>query len=54
MIKDCTCEHKEQDRLHGKGKRVYNKGEKMARCTVCKHEAGVGSAEETKGGKKRE
>jgi hypothetical protein len=37
----CTCEHKEQDELHGKYKRVGNyigsstKDSPKARCTVC-------------------
>jgi hypothetical protein len=42
MILGCKCKHDEQDRLHGKGKRVHNKtlkGSKMNkatyRCTVC-------------------
>jgi hypothetical protein len=46
MIKLCTCEHKGQDRLHGRGMRVFNEckgqagraddGERKAlRCTVC-------------------
>lgn len=44
MIKICKCEHKAQDELHGKSKRVFNKTKKMAgtqavwRCTVCKSE----------------
>lgn len=40
MIKNCTCEHKEQDEMYGKGRRVKNlakgkNGEKIYRCTVC-------------------
>ena len=39
MVKECNCEHKSQDEIHGKGKRVYNEftknNVKMARCTVC-------------------
>lgn len=42
MIIKCTCEHKQQDKLHGDKNRVYNKraGAKDKReeyrCTVCK------------------
>jgi len=41
MIKKCKCPHKEQDKLHGEGKRVHNicdspSGRQTAcRCTVC-------------------
>lgn len=40
IIKECSCEHEEQDKLHGKGKRVFNvlqkdKNSNNARCTVC-------------------
>jgi len=34
-IKPCTCEHKSQDKLYGKGRRVFNLGLKGATCTVC-------------------
>ena len=45
MIKKCTCKHKEQDKLHGRMRRVFNKidekknrfGHKW-RCTVCNRE----------------
>lgn len=38
---NCKCEHKEQDKLHGKGVRVANETTKargtsrVYRCTVC-------------------
>jgi prophage tail gpP-like protein len=43
MIKTCTCEHKAQDELHCKGRRVCNELKttskestiKKYRCTVC-------------------
>ncbi len=42
MIKKCNCIHAGQDKLHGKGNRVFNKTEKKKggdrkfyRCTVC-------------------
>ncbi len=41
MISNCTCEHEAQDRIHGKGKRVFNStlkgkaGPTVYRCTVC-------------------
>lgn len=38
MILQCTCKHEEQDKLHGKGKRVYNECKTKARCSVCGHE----------------
>lgn len=45
MIMKCRCEHKGQDKLHGKGNRVFNltskkKGvdKKFFRCTVCLQE----------------
>ena len=43
MIKKCTCEHKDQDQMHGKGNRVHNPVNKDPkaikwRCTVCKNE----------------
>lgn len=44
MIKKCTYEHKDQDKMHGRGNRVHNpttkdkRGEQVVywRCTVCK------------------
>ena len=45
MIKKCICEHKHQDQIHGKGRRVMNEikvsrpGDPplpAVRCTVCK------------------
>lgn len=43
MILKCDCEHKSQDKLHGKKMRVYNEGNtngttKVYRCTVCSKE----------------
>lgn len=35
MILPCTCNHADQDRFHGKGRRVYNEGKTLARCSVC-------------------
>lgn len=42
MILPCTCDHKDQDQLHGKGRRVHNMlasskqgGVREARCTIC-------------------
>lgn len=40
IIATCNCQHYEQDKMHGKGKRVKNltdksKTSKMYRCTVC-------------------
>lgn len=36
QIKKCTCVHKEQDELHGKGNRVHNpNGKGDYKCTVC-------------------
>jgi hypothetical protein len=46
MILKCTCQHKDQDRRYGAGKRVHNrrKGQQghppTYRCTVCKKERG--------------
>ena len=36
-IKLCTCEHEEQDKLYGKGKRLCNPKDKKDeyKCTVC-------------------
>lgn len=36
MIANCTCSHEYQDKLYGKGKRVFNAGKAVYRCTVCK------------------
>ena len=41
MILKCTCKHKEQDELHGKGKRVFNKTTNGYKCTVCLRETKV-------------
>jgi len=51
MILGCNCTSTEQDKLHGKNKRVHNKmnkNEKMARCTVCKNERSITSSESDK------
>lgn len=44
-IRACGCDHKEQDRLYGKGMRVHNwarnspdKPKGGWRCTVCAHD----------------
>jgi hypothetical protein len=39
-IFQCTCKHAAQDKLHGKGNRVFNAMTKRDgwRCTVCKRE----------------
>jgi hypothetical protein len=33
---NCTCTHKAQDEIHGKGRRVFNMGKVGYTCTVCK------------------
>ncbi len=38
MVRKCFCEHKIQDKLHGKKMRVFNKTTKGYRCVVCKRE----------------
>lgn len=35
FIAKCKCEHAYQDKVHGKGMRVYNLGSKESKCTVC-------------------
>ena len=44
VTKPCTCEHKGQDKLHGKGRRVHNETNNGWRCTVCSSEK-LGSKE---------
>ena len=34
-IKQCTCEHESQDKIHGEKMRVHNKTVLGYRCTVC-------------------
>lgn len=34
-IMKCKCAHEGQDKLHGKGMRVFNPCAKGHRCTVC-------------------
>jgi len=36
MIISCTCTHEYQDKLYGKGRRVFNEGKTNYKCTVCK------------------
>lgn len=49
MILKCTCIHKDQDELHGKGNRVYNVLKTpAARCTVCGKERNVDKPKATK------
>lgn len=40
IIKKCECSHEEQDKMYGKGRRVFNKLDKSdkGRCTVCGRE----------------
>jgi predicted SprT family Zn-dependent metalloprotease len=40
MIYPCICKSTQQDKLHGKGRRVWNKTKPtdQYRCTVCKTE----------------
>lgn len=42
MIYECVCQHEYQDKLYGKGRRVWNplgvQGKSGIRCTVCKRE----------------
>ena len=37
VVLNCKCEHKEQDKMYGKGKRLFNycADNASARCTVC-------------------
>ena len=35
MKSKCDCDHASQDKLHGKGIRVFNLCNKGARCTCC-------------------
>ena len=35
QVMNCSCKHEFQDKKYGKGKRVFNTGEKHDRCTVC-------------------
>lgn len=49
MISSCDCKNEQQDRLHGKGQRVFNKLAKSSadaqygRCTVCGKEKAIRS-----------
>ncbi len=33
---NCSCTHKAQDEIYGKGRRLFNMGKANYRCTVCK------------------
>ena len=35
FITKCSCQHESQDKIHGKGNRVFNLGTKGGKCTVC-------------------
>ena len=38
MILKCSCEHSQQDKLHGKNQRVHNESKAVPpkyKCTVC-------------------
>jgi hypothetical protein len=55
MIHQCTCKHDYQDRLYGKGNRLFNpcKPKEKAiwgRCTVCGNTLQLGKVEEKKDG----
>lgn len=57
MIKRCNCKHKDQDKIHGKGKRVMNQGQGPGgnpeyHCTVCGKTADSGVNKVSKGGKR--
>lgn len=34
-IKPCSCKSEYQDKLYGKGNRLFNEGVKNVTCTVC-------------------
>lgn len=36
MIAPCSCKHDYQDKLYGNGRRVFNMGKTVYKCTVCK------------------
>lgn len=40
VIKQCGCTHPYQDRQYGKGNRVWNRGPKGMKCTVCAKQIG--------------
>jgi len=50
MIYPCTCTHEYQDKLYGKGRRVYNIGKTHKHCTVCGNKIPL-TADETKSAK---
>lgn len=35
MISKCKCKHQYQDKQYGEGMRVFNQGQKEAKCTAC-------------------
>lgn len=45
-ILDCNCPNEQQDKIHGKNRRVHNKTAKenpvIFRCTVCNNEKQLG------------
>lgn len=46
-IMECKCQNEQQDKIHGKGKRVFNRTEKQPtgkvwRCTSCNNEKQIG------------
>jgi hypothetical protein len=41
VIAPCTCQHADQDKIYGKGMRLFNERanpDKPPRCTVCRAE----------------
>ena len=45
MILPCTCTHEAQDKIHGKGRRVWNVGKTHRKCTVCGAKVALSSSE---------
>jgi len=52
FVRNCSCVHPSQDKIHGRNKRVMNacggsrgKNHDRMRCTVCGHEIGLTQAE---------
>lgn len=51
-IQHHTCAHADQDKLHGRGMRVWNRSNRGWRCTVCGSEVVSNEARpDTKGAK---
>lgn len=46
-VLDCNCPNEQQDKIHGKNRRVHNKIKRdnpiTFRCTVCSNEKSVGN-----------